>query len=184
MKAVGVCGKIGSGKDVAADRLVEKHGYTKVQLSDLMAEEMEKKGIPVNREAFQRFTQERKKESGKGVWAQKAVEHIRENKIEKAVIVGIRDSAELPVFRKEFPGFKLVFIKASPETRLRRLVERGSRKDITDLEDLARQEAREAEIFDIYERYGEISDFTLENEGTIGELQQRVDELAEKENLL
>lgn len=183
MKAIGVCGKIGSGKDVVADWLVKRYGYVKVQLSDIMAREMKQKGIPVNRETFQEFTQEMKSEFGKGVWAEKALEFIERKDIEKAVIVGLRDSEEPKIFKKCM-DFKLICIRASPETRLQRLLSRGSRKDIKDLEGLKRQERKEAEIFDIYDRYETIADFVLENEGTVPELRQKVDELMEKENLL
>ncbi len=181
MKIIGVCGRIGSGKDKFCDRLVSIHGFVKLIMSDRVNEELEKRGLPVSRENQQKVSLEYKEKygrEGKGEWARRTVEHAKKNKLEKVVVSGVRDSQELEVFKKH--DFTLVLVTASPETRFKRLAARGSRKDIPDVEALKTQERAEARVFDIYDRFEEVSDFVISNEGTLEELYKKTDELMEK----
>jgi len=138
MKIIGVCGKIGAGKDAVADYICRKHGFKKIVMSDLIIEEMKKIGRSVSRENIQKTTREFKAKHGKGIWAEKTIEHARERGFEKIVVTGLRDSEEIPIFRKE--DFTLVFIDASPEVRFKRLIARGSKKDVKSIDELREQE--------------------------------------------
>jgi len=181
MKIIGVCGRIGSGKDEFCNRLVKKYGFVKLIMSDRVNEELEKRGLPISRENQQRVSLEYKKKygkEGKGEWARRTVEFAQKNKLEKIVVSGVRDSQELEVFKKH--DFTLILVTASPETRFKRLVARGSRKDIPDVEALKTQEKGEARVFDIYDKFEQVSDSVIKNEGTLEELYRKTDELMEK----
>jgi len=181
MKIIGVCGRIGSGKDEFCNRLVKKYGFVKLIMSDRVNEELEKRGLPVSRENQQKVSLEYKEKygrKGKGEWARRTVEYARKNSLERIVVSGVRDSQELEVFKKH--DFTLILVTASPETRFKRLAARGSRKDIPDVEALKVQEKKEAVVFDIYDRFEEVSDFTIQNNGTLEELYKKTDELMKK----
>ncbi len=181
MKIIGVCGRIGSGKDEVCDYIVRKYMFVKLIMSDRVNEELEKRGLPISRENQQKVSLEYKKKygrEGKGEWARRTVEYAKKNKLERIVVSGVRDSQELDVFKKH--DFAMILVTASPETRFKRLAARKTRKDIPDLEALKSQERKEAVIFDLYDRFEQISDFVIENEGALEDLHKETDSVMEK----
>lgn len=182
MKIIGVCGKIGSGKDTVADYLAEKHGYHKLVMSDIITIELESLGRPVNREEMQKLSKEYKAVYGKGVWAKKTIETAKRRDIKKAVITGIRDTKEIEVFR-EHSNFRLINVDADEKTRFGRLSRRGTEKDIQTLEEFREQERKEENIFDLYSKFSELSDITIRNNGTKKELAEKIEKLISEKKL-
>ena len=171
---IGICGKIGSGKDTVADYLVSKYGFKKVVMSDIIKEEMKKNNLNIDRETMQNFSKEMKEKYGKGIWAKKTLEYTKEHNIKNAVISGVRDSKEVEEFRKD-PNFILLFVWAPRELRFERLIKRGSYKDPKTLEEALKQEKREEQIFDLYNNCREYADYLIANDSTIDDLYQTVD---------
>ena len=182
MKIIGVCGKIGSGKDTVADYLAENHGYHKIVMSDIIRLELETLGRPVNREEMQKLTKEYKAVHGKGIWAEKTIETAKRRELGKVVVTGIRDSREVEIFR-ERSDFTLINVEADEDVRLSRLAKRGSAKDVVAREEFSLQEEKEAEIYDMYKRFGEFSDITIQNNGTIEELGEKIEKLVQEKKL-
>jgi len=166
MIIVGLCGRIGAGKDTFADILVEKYGFKKVIMSEhLINPEMEKLGIPITRENQQNFSKEQKIKYGQDVWAKKSIEYAKQHNWNKIVISGIRTLAEVEAFKKE-TQFILVEIYADEDIRFKRLKERGSVKDVIDIEAFKEQEKREQCMFDLFKKMDSISDFKIPNNST------------------
>ena len=171
---IGLCGKIGSGKDTIADYLVSKYNFKKVVMSDIIKEEMEKNKLEINRETMQNFSNEMKQRYGKGIWARKTLEFIKMKKIKKAVISGVRDKKEVEEFRKD-PSFILIFVWAPKNLRFQRLIKRGSYKDPKTLEEAIKQEKREEKLFDLYNNCRKYADYLIANDSTIDALHSTVD---------
>ena len=171
---IGICGKIGSGKDTIADYLASKYEFKKVVVSDIIRKEMEKKNLKINRESMQNFSKEMKEKYGNGIWARKTLEYIKEHKIKNVVISGVRDKKELEEFRKD-PSFVLIFVWAPQKLRFQRLIKRGSYKDPKTLEEAIEQEKREEKLFDLYNNCKEYADYLIANDSTIENLHQTVD---------
>jgi len=171
MKVIGLCGEIGAGKDVFADYLVRKKGYQKIVMSEVVTEELKKLKLPINREEMQKLSKEYKQKYGSGVWAKACVEYARKQGFHRAVISGIRDIEEVKLFRRELgKDFILVYITADTEVRYNRLIKRAGPKDPKILADVKAQEAREQEIFNLYNNFAEYADKRIVNNGMVVEL--------------
>jgi dephospho-CoA kinase len=183
MKLIGLCGKIGAGKDALADYVVKKHKYNKIVMSDIITEELKTNGRPVNREEMQKITREYKANFGKGVWAKKSIEYARKKGWRRVAITGIRDSEEVKVFRRELgKDFLLVCVTADDNIRCERLKSRGSAKDIKTLEEFEAQEKKEAEIFDLYDKFEKIADVVLTNNTSMIEFFAKVELLLKEKD--
>lgn len=164
MKVLGICGKVGAGKDTLADYLVRKHGFVKITMSDIIKKEMESEGIKnIDRYQLQQFSKEMKEKYGEDIWAKACIEFARRNHLRRVVISGIRNSAELRFFRTLGDDFKLVCVKAERDVRFERIKRRGSIKDVETYADFIKQEVDESKLFDLYDRCEEEADFVINN---------------------
>ncbi|MCD6576033.1 MAG: AAA family ATPase [Nanoarchaeota archaeon] len=164
MKVLGICGKVGAGKDTLADYLVRKHGFVKITMSDIIKKEMESQGIKeIDRFQLQQFSKEMKEKYGEDIWAKACIEFARRNHLRRVVISGIRNSAELKFFRTLGDDFKLVCVKAERDVRFERIKRRGSIKDVETYADFIKQEVDESKLFDLYDRCEEEADFVINN---------------------
>jgi dephospho-CoA kinase len=170
LKIIGVCGKIGSGKDTFADYLVRKHGFVKITMGNMILNEMQTQGIKdIDRFKMQQFSDESKKKLGKDVWARACVDYARKNQFRRVVISGIRDSSELNYFRLTLAkDFVLVCINSEQEIRFKRAKARKSLKDMETFADFIRQEVDEAKLFDLYNNCQ--ADYRFDNSNLVIEL--------------
>lgn len=182
MIIVGVFGFIGAGKDTIADYLVERYGFKKLVMSDIITDELRHMKIPVNRKEMQDLSARYKEKYGKGVWARKSVEHIKKAGWDKVVISGMRDTAEITEFKKT-DRFVLLFVHADQETRFKRLAARASVKDAPSRQQLIAQEKRELELFDLFRNPDEFADYVVENNSSIEDLKSEVDTFVQKSGL-
>lgn len=117
---IGITGAFGSGKSTASNFFNQK-GFTKLTLSSFLEEEAKKRGIKkITRRILQDIGNKWRKGQGKGVLAKKAIEFIKKNKINKAVIDGIRNVGEIDMLR-ENGNLILLSIVADREVRFNRL---------------------------------------------------------------
>ena len=183
MKVIGICGKIGAGKDTFADYLVRKHNFVKLTMSDIIKKEMESRGLDVaNRFRFQQFSKEMKEEYGKDIWAKACVEYARKNHIRRVVISGLRDTAELNFFRTLGDDFRMVSIKAEQQIRFKRIKNRKSIKDVEIFADFIKQEVDEGRLFDLYNTCDEKADYRFDNSKMIIELYAFAEQLMKELN--
>ncbi len=127
---IGITGGFGSGKSEAAS-FFESKGFSKIILSSFLEEEERRRGFnKITRKILQDIGNEWRKEFGNGVLAQKAVDFIKRNKIEKAVIDGIRNLGEVKRFRQE-KNFVLLGIAADKKNRFERLKNLKRREKLT-----------------------------------------------------
>ncbi|MGC9058293.1 MAG: AAA family ATPase [Candidatus Nanoarchaeia archaeon] len=177
---LGIIGRIGAGKDVATQYLVEKYGFKEIHMGNLVREELKELGIAESRENLQKYSRERTEQFGKDYWAKKVVQKIKE--LSKAgeskfVINGIRRLEEVELPKKEFrEEFKLLLIEASPEIRFARLQERKRPGDPTNFEAFLAQEQAELKLYD-FEKIESFADFRIKNEQDINYLYFELDKL-------
>jgi dephospho-CoA kinase len=127
---IGITGAFGSGKSTAADFFLSK-GFKKITLSDFLEEELQRRGkTQVTRSLLQDVGNELREKFGSSILAQKALEYIEKENIQKAVIDGIRNTEEISEFRKQ-GNYTQLGILADRKIRFERLKKLKRREKLT-----------------------------------------------------
>ena len=175
---IGITGTNGAGKGSAVDYLVNQKDFFYFSNSGYLAKELEKRGIEKNRPNLRAIGNEFREKFGSDYLAKKAIELAQEAGAENIVIEAIRSVGEATTIKNA--GGKLLVIDADREERYRRIQERKSAKDLIDFETFVEQEEKEW-----YGSEGEhdmnmkavmlMADDTIQNNGTLEELHQKIE---------
>jgi dephospho-CoA kinase len=125
---LGLAGMPGSGKSLVVE-VAKGKGYDVVAMGDVVREEAKKRSLEPTPENIGRVMLELRREQGPAVIAERCIPRIATTTSKKVLVDGIRNLEEAEEFKKRFPSFKLIAVHASPETRFRRLFNRGRSDD-------------------------------------------------------
>ncbi|MBI1952354.1 AAA family ATPase [Candidatus Saccharibacteria bacterium] len=146
LKIIGIAGTNGSGKDTVGEILASDHGWLFVSVSeDLLAPELERQNLPVDRQHLAALSTQWRREFGMGATVDKAFEKFEAerglHKLGGLAIASLRHPGE--VDRLHQLGGVVIWVDAKPEVRYERIYKRGQgAKDQKTLEEfLAEQEA-------------------------------------------
>jgi len=177
---IGLTGTKGSGKGTVADYLVSK-GFHYFSLSEIVREEARKKyATPMAKQLIETGNLLRET-GGPGILSEMLLPQI---KLGNYVIDGIRNPAEVEVLR-QLKGFVLISVDADRKTRYERIVSRGREdkpktyKDFVEIDerDLGKNEPQSGQrVKDTMS----LADAIIINEGSIQELQWKVDAVLSK----
>lgn len=122
---IGLSGTNGSGKDSAGHLLAEHHGYLFVSVTDILRNELKKRGQEVTRENLRALSAEWRRQSGLGVLIDMAVEqyNVVKDRYAGLVISSLRNSGEAD--RLHELGGTVLWIDADPKIRYERIEGRG-----------------------------------------------------------
>lgn len=149
MIIVGLAGTNGSGKDTVAHMLVERHGFYFGSASEMLGEELKKRGLTLERVNKSALSAEWRKEHGLGAIVDIAVEQAQTKNIDKVVVGSLRNPGE--VDRVHELGGVVIWIDADPKIRYQRIAnnDRGRVEDQKTYEEfLAEEEAEMTHIGD------------------------------------
>jgi len=177
---IGLTGRMASGKGEVVKLLVEK-GYTYISLSDIVRREATREGKPVNREHMQNIGNRLRERGGSGVLGRMVKDQIQNSGIDKWVIDGIRNPAEVAELR-ELNGFRLIGVEADIDVILTRMKHRGRDTDLMPEEELRRRLDREWGIEEPEngQQVGpcmNLADFTVQNNSTLDVLYRQINRL-------
>lgn len=171
---LGLTGRNGAGKGEVV-HFLKKSGFEPLSLSDILREELTRRGQPVTRENLIATGNELRRHHGAGVLAEKTLEKLSADK--NYVVDSIRNPAEVAVFRKR-PDFKLMNVTAPEKIRFDRIKKRGRENDPQTLDKFRQLEKAELEGKDENTQQllktAALADGTIENDGTLVELQERI----------
>lgn len=173
MTVIGVTGLPLAGKTTVAATLTQ-HGFEQVDMGDVVRDEMEKRGIPV--EETGSFVNEQREKHGMAAIARLTVPYVREalSKTENIVITGMRGWAEKELFEDEIDDtLEMVAVWAPQDERKRRSEARKRPEDVKG------QPIHERDERDINNGVGKLmvlSDIMIRNTATIQELEEKVTE--------
>jgi dephospho-CoA kinase len=121
MKIFGVAGTNGSGKDTVSKMLAERHGFLFADASAMFVAELNKRGLPIDREHKAALSAEWRRESGMGVIVDKAVEmfNAEPGKYKGLVVGSLRHPGEAD--RVHELGGTVVWVDADPRVRYDRI---------------------------------------------------------------
>jgi dCMP deaminase len=176
----GLSGLNGAGKGEVL-KFLEGRSFYAYSLSDVIRRRLAAQGLEE--------TRERMIEAGTTIRADKGPGGLAEILADKLVgdrnyvIDSIRHPTEVEVLRRTTNRFQLIWVEAPPEYRLERIKARGRSGDATTLEEFRAQEDRELGSDDPAAQQlmavRDLADITLRNDGTLEELQQKLQAVLE-----
>jgi len=173
---IGLTGRNAAGKGEVARYLQSKSFYYH-SLSDVIREEIRRRGEEPTRERLIIVGNELRQRSGAAVLAERVLAGIEDDR--HYIIDSIRNPSEVEAFR-EAKHFKLLRVDAPAEVRFRRILSRRRESDPRTFEDFVELEKREAEGDDTSQNLVKVelmADYTLVNDGPLEKLYRQIDEL-------
>lgn len=174
---LGLTGRNGAGKGEAA-RLLQDKGFAYLSLSDVLRQELVRRGRDLTREELIAVGRELRARFGDGHLAQQLQSRIEPDG--NFVVDSFRHPSEVQVFRAR-GDFFLLNVEARPEIRFARIRERARESDPPNLDEFLRLEQREAGS---QKSHGQqldactsLADAVIENNGTLEELHQKMSRL-------
>jgi dephospho-CoA kinase len=185
MKVIGITGTLASGKSNVKDFFLSHFSSYFVSLSDIIKEELLKEGKELKRENFIEKGNELRKKYGNQILVEVATLTLPE-KIEKQLLIidGIRNPGEVEFLREKFgKDFVLIAVDAPKELRFKRLLERRKEGDPKTFEEFLKME--EVDLGKNQPEYGQkveeclkLSDYLIINDGSIDELNKKVEKIS------
>ncbi len=177
MKIIGLAGTNGSGKDTVGRILLEDYGFFVVSATEMLEEELKKRGLAFERENKRKVGNEWRAQYGLSAIVDKAIEQAKEAGTDKLVVGSLRHPAEAEKV-KELGGI-VVWVDADPHVRYERIQQnnRGRIEDNKTFEQFLQEEQDEmhgsgsglsgAEVKNL-------ADIAIENNGTREELVEQI----------
>jgi dCMP deaminase len=178
---LGISGLYGAGKGEAVQYL-EARSFYPYSLSDVIREELSRRGLEPTRERMIEVGNEIRASEGLGGIADRLAESLVADR--NYVIDSIRHPAEVEALRARTKHFRLLWIDADEDVRFERIVARGRVGDPTSLEKLRQLEGRELGSENPAAQQllavRELADDCVENNGSLEELLGNVQEVLER----
>ncbi|MBU0461535.1 MAG: AAA family ATPase [Nanoarchaeota archaeon] len=178
---IGLTGSFCAGKDVVAEYLQKKQGFSHISLSDLIREELREKKIPIIRKNLQDYANEKRASEGHSYFADKALKRIESNK--RYIVTSIRHPEEVRALEKG-QDFFLIFVDAPLQLRFKRMRARKDRKenDAKTLKEFKANEAKENKKGGPGQQLGQcrkMAKIVLKNDKSLDVLYAKVDRLVQ-----
>jgi dephospho-CoA kinase len=141
MKVIGVVGLPASGKGEFS-KIAAARGIL-VVMGDMIRNAVQREGLEPTDANLGAMATSLRTKHGMDAIAQLCVPEIRRQTASIVLIDGIRGDAEVTLFRRVFPGFLLIRIDSSFETRLARISARGRSDDFSSAGELRTRDERE-----------------------------------------
>lgn len=173
---LGLTGLMRSGKDFAAEYISKKYNYKILTMSDIIKEELIKKGKPHSKMDISIYADELRKIYGNDIIMKRTIEKAQS--FDKVIITGVRSPEEIDYIKNHTPIFKLIIIDASKEVRFQRRID-------TDPQNSQDFFARD-ELDILLKGLGkviEMADFKINNDSTEENLYEQIDNLFHSNSL-
>jgi len=175
---IGVTGTNGAGKGTLPEYLVERHGFTHYSARAFITEEIERRGLPVDRTSMNMVANDLRKMYGPEHVVKSLFERAKENGGD-AIIESVRALGEARYLKEQ--GAFVVAIDADRKIRYDRITKRASATDKVTFEEFCMQEdremAQEAEYDMNVGGVMKMADYTLTNDGSLEELHAAIEEM-------
>jgi len=179
MVIIGITGTIGAGKGTVVDYLVKNKGFKHFSARGLIVEEIEKRGLENNRDSMVVVANDLREKFGSGYVAEELFKRA-EKSDENAVIESLRTVGEIETLQKK-GKFVLLAVDADSKIRYERVSVRGTSTDNVSFEKFLADEEKEMTSTDPnkqnLKKCIEMADFKIENNGTIEELNSKIEEI-------
>jgi dephospho-CoA kinase len=172
MIIIGLTGTLGAGKGTVVDYLVQNLGYKHYSVREFLTEEINKRGLPVNRDSMVLVANDLRAKHSPAYIVEQLYLRAKESG-ENCVIESIRTPGEVELLSSK-ENFHLLAIDADPGIRYQRIGMRNSETDSISYDEFLQNEEREMTSDDPNKqnlsRCIEMSEHTFYNNSTIDEL--------------
>ncbi|MDB5265290.1 MAG: hypothetical protein JWM39_3 [Parcubacteria group bacterium] len=178
---LGITGSFGAGKGAVVDYLVGQKGFVHFAARTFLIDEITRRSLPVDRDSMASVANELRAQHGPTYVMEELLKQAEASE-KDAVIESLRAKAEVTFIQQE--GGIVLGVDATPEIRFARVIKRASETDHVTFEKWVEQEKKEMNSSDPAKQdiFGalKLSDVIIENDGTIEELHQKLDEFLEQ----
>ena len=175
---IGLTGTNASGKTSIVEYLKSK-GFEYHSLSDVIREELTRRGLEHSRDNLRRVGNELRQTFGAAALAEIVSQNIGAKRV---IIDSIRNVAEVARLR-ELKQFYLIAVDAPLEVRFQRAKSRGRAENADDIQAFAdaenKEKSRTATAQNI-DQCMKLADFTIHNDGSLVDLHNKVDAILTK----
>ena len=121
VRIIGIAGTNGSGKDTVGRLLAERHNYLFISVTDLLRDELHRRGVPTDRLHMRTLSKEWREQYGLSVLVDRAVDTFEQQgkKYAGVVMSSLRNPYEAD--RVHELGGTVVWVDAEPRVRYERL---------------------------------------------------------------
>lgn len=174
---IGITGTLGAGKGAVVEYLKEHYGFAHYSARDFIVAEIERRGLPVNRDSMLEVANSLRREYGPGHIAEKLYEKAQASD-QNSVMESLRTMGEVENLKGK-SKFCLFAIDADPKLRYERITARKSETDSVSFEKFLEDEKREMDSDDsTKQNLGKCiaaADYKFMNNGSLQELYAQVD---------
>ena len=176
---IGMTGSIAAGKETLTGFL-RKRGFRYFITSDLLKDELNKRGAEITRENMQNLGDELRGKHGAEVLMKMLLKKIDVN--ENSILDSIRNPKEAEFLRDNLDNFILIAIDAPREIRFKRMLERGKPSDPKTWEDFLKTDERDKSDPEnpLGQQVGkciDIADHVLINDRSLEEMERKMKDL-------
>ena len=179
---LGITGTLGAGKGAVVEYLTKRHGFKHFSAREFLRREVEKVGLPVNRDTLTQVANDLRAQHGSDFVIRELYKEAG-SKGDNAIIESVRTIGEVE-FLKTKKDFFLLAIDASPKIRYQRISGRNSETDKISFEKFLEDEQREMSSSDPNKQNLSAcitaADFKITNDGTFEDLEKEVAKIMEK----
>jgi dephospho-CoA kinase len=141
MNIIGITGTLGAGKGTIVEYLVRNRGFAHYSVRTYLIEEIESRGMPVNRDSMVSVANELRAKNGSSYIIEELYKIAQQHQ-QNCVIESIRTPGEAESLSDK-GNFCLIAVDADPEIRYQRISLRASETDHISYETFLENEKRE-----------------------------------------
>lgn len=176
---LGFVGDLAAGKGTVAKYLGEKYGVNAYRFSTMLRDILNRIYVDNTRQDLQKLSTFLRENYGQDVMSKVIAKDVENDPQNLVIVEGVRRPTDITYLQKN-PNFHLIYLTADPKIRWERLVKRNENPgdDKKTYEEFLNDEQAEADK--LIKELGKTAEYTINNDGTVEELYQQIEEIIAK----